>query len=121
MMYGEKLRELRKLEGWTQEEVAKKLKVSKQTYSHYENENRRPSLDMVRELANVYQVNIDAIFAEETENPLPLGNGKEFTDNSELLEGIKRIAEKHNMDLSDPKTLELMDSALDFIKRMRSE
>lgn len=37
-MYGQKLRELRKLEGWTQEEVAKKLGVSKQTYSHYENE-----------------------------------------------------------------------------------
>lgn len=65
MMYGKKLKELRKIEGWTQEEVAKRLGVSKQTYSHYENENRRPSLDMVRELATVYQVNIDDIFAED--------------------------------------------------------
>ncbi|OPA76773.1 LexA family transcriptional repressor [Paenibacillus selenitireducens] len=64
-MYGDKLKELRKIEGWTQEEVAKKLGVSKQTYSHYENEKRRPSLEMVRELATVYQVNIDDIFAEE--------------------------------------------------------
>jgi repressor LexA len=64
-MYGKKLRELRKLEGWTQEEVAKKLGVSKQTYSHYENEQRRPSLDMIKELASVYNVNIDDIFAEE--------------------------------------------------------
>lgn len=64
-MYGKKLRELRKLEGWTQEEVAKRLGVSKQTYSHYENENRRPSLDTIKELAAVYQVNIDDIFAEE--------------------------------------------------------
>lgn len=63
-MYGKKLRELRKIEGWTQEEVAKKLGVSKQTYSHYENEKRRPGLDMVRELALVYRVNIDDIFAE---------------------------------------------------------
>src|SRR5690606_24730301 len=64
-MYGKKLKELRTIEGWTQEEVAKKIGVSKQTYSHYENEKRRPSLDMVRELAAVYNVNIDDIFAEE--------------------------------------------------------
>ncbi|WP_181454747.1 LexA family protein [Paenibacillus dendritiformis] len=64
-MYGKKLKELRKIEGWTQEEVAKKLGISKQTYSHYENEKRRPSLDTIRELAAVYQVNIDDIFAEE--------------------------------------------------------
>lgn len=64
-MYGKKLRELRKLEGWTQEDVAKKLGISKQTYSHYENEKRKPSLDTIRELANVYQVNIDNIFSEQ--------------------------------------------------------
>lgn len=64
-MYGKKLKELRKIEGWTQEEVAKKLGISKQTYSHYENEKRRPSLDTIRELAAVYQVNIDDIFAED--------------------------------------------------------
>lgn len=64
-MYGQKLKELRKIEGWTQEEVAKRLGVSKQTYSHYENESRRPGLEMVRELANVYGVNIDDIFSED--------------------------------------------------------
>lgn len=64
-MYGKKLKELRKIENWTQEEVAKKLGVSKQTYSHYENEKRRPSLDTIKELAAVYQVNIDDIFSDE--------------------------------------------------------
>lgn len=63
-MYGDKLRELRKIEGWTQEEVAKKLGVSKQTYSHYENENRKPSLDTIKELAAVYSVKLDDIFTE---------------------------------------------------------
>ena len=65
-LYGEKLRELRKIEGWTQEEVAKKIGVSKQTYSHYENEKRRPSLDTIRELSAAYNVDIDAIFADES-------------------------------------------------------
>jgi len=64
-MFGKKLRELRKIEGWTQEEVAKKLGISKQTYSNYENEKRKPSLSIIRELASIYNVNIDDIFAEE--------------------------------------------------------
>lgn len=65
-MYGKKLRELRKIEGWTQEDVANKLGITKQTYSHYENEKRKPGLDMIKELAAVYQVEIDDIFAEES-------------------------------------------------------
>jgi repressor LexA len=64
-MYGKKLRELRILEGWTQEEVAKKLGVSKQTYSHYENEKRKPGLDMIKKLAEVYQVDLDRVFGNE--------------------------------------------------------
>ena len=64
-MYGQKLRELRKLEGWTQEEVAKKLGVSKQTYSHYENEKRKPGLEMIQKLAKVYQVDIGIVFGNE--------------------------------------------------------
>lgn len=61
-MYGKKLRELRSLEGWTQLDVAKKLGVSKQTYSHYENEQRSPGLDMIRKLAEVYNVDLDSLF-----------------------------------------------------------
>lgn len=72
-MYGKKLRELRKLEGWTQEQVAKKLGITKQTYSHYENENRKPSLNMIRELAAIYQVNIDDIFAEDDKKGMDSG------------------------------------------------
>ncbi|MEV2285733.1 LexA family transcriptional regulator [Paenibacillus larvae] len=64
-MFGKKLKELRRLEGWTQEEVAKKLGVTKQTYSHYENETRKPSLEMIKHLAKVYSVNIDDIFSEQ--------------------------------------------------------
>ncbi|SFF22427.1 repressor LexA [Paenibacillus algorifonticola] len=65
-MYGPKLRALRNIEGWTQEFVAKKLGVSKQTYSHYENEKRTPSLDMIKKLASFYGVDIDDVFADES-------------------------------------------------------
>jgi transcriptional regulator with XRE-family HTH domain len=80
-VYGKKLKQLRKIEGWTQEEVANKIGVSKQTYSHYENEKRRPGLDLIRELAEVYQVNIDDIFSQvldNQKNPGSFANEKEF-------------------------------------------
>lgn len=64
-MYGEKLRQLRNIEGWTQEQVAKKIGVSKQTYSHYENEKRTPSLKMIKKLAQVYGVDLDQVFGGE--------------------------------------------------------
>lgn len=119
MMYGEKLRQLRKLEGWTQEEVAKKIGVTKQTYNHYENENRRPSLDMVRELGRVYQVNLDAIFAGEDDGPLTPDPEKKADE--KLLTEIKKIADKHGMDLTDPKTLDMLDGAFDFLRRMQDK
>lgn len=62
-MYGKKLRELRKIEGWTQKEVAEKIGVSKQTYSHYENEERKPGLPMIHKLVEVYNVDINEIFS----------------------------------------------------------
>jgi repressor LexA len=67
-MYGKKLKELRNLEGWTQEEVAKKLGVSKQTYNHYELEKRNPGLDKIRKLAEIYQVDIDRVFGSDLIN-----------------------------------------------------
>ncbi|ARF68917.1 LexA family transcriptional repressor [Paenibacillus larvae subsp. pulvifaciens] len=99
-MFGKKLKELRKLEGWTQEEVAKKLGVTKQTYSHYENETRKPSLEMIKELANVYRVNIDDIFSEDGKKEdiifLPVvgqiccGNGVLAYENIESYESVPR-------------------------------
>ncbi len=72
-MYGKKLRELRNLEGWTQEEVANKLGVSKQTYNHYENEKRKPGLKMIQKLAEVYQVDIDIVFGNEIKSGTEVG------------------------------------------------
>jgi repressor LexA len=77
-MYGKKLKELRKIEGWTQEQVAKKIGVSKQTYSHYENENRTPSLKTIRSLAGVYGVDLDHVFGDEIKEDNGVYEVKQF-------------------------------------------
>lgn len=102
-MYGQKLRELRKIEGWTQEEVANKIEVSKQTYSHYENEKRKPGLATIRKLANIYQVNIDMIFSESDIEGL---TEKEEVDIAKKLEQLMN-------ELSTKESLAFMGEPMD--------
>ncbi|WP_337969719.1 LexA family protein [Virgibacillus salexigens] len=93
-MYGKKLKELRLIEGWTQQEVATKLGVSKQTYNHYENEKRKPGLEMIKKLAEVYQVNLDRVFGNISETPTKV-NEKEaeyVTNEIEYLPIVGQIA-----------------------------
>ena len=51
-MFGERLKELRTLKGLSQEELGKRLGVSKQTVSNWEIENVTPALDMFLNIAN---------------------------------------------------------------------
>ena len=43
---GERIKELRKKNGWTQEQVADKIGVTKSVVSFYERNNRTPSPEM---------------------------------------------------------------------------
>ena len=63
-----KLDELRKLEGLTQEEFAKELRVSRQTISAIENGKYNPSLDLAFEIAIYFNKTIEEIFIYEKED-----------------------------------------------------
>ena len=94
-MYGKKLKELRMIEGWTQEEVAKKLGVSKQTYNHYENEKRKPGLTTIKKLAEVYQVDLDRIFGtydDNKPNELNVKEGSESYSVNNLIPILGNVA-----------------------------
>lgn len=49
----------------------------------------------------------------------PVSFERELSGKSDLLEKIQSLADKHNIDLSDPGTLDLLDSAFNFIKGVR--
>ena len=54
-----KLIELRKTYGYTQDDVAVGLEISRQTYSHYETGKRSPSPEMLFKLAGIYNISVD--------------------------------------------------------------
>ena len=58
-MLGLRINELRTAYGWSQVELAKRLNISKQTVSNWENENIQPSIEMLVNVANLFRVSTD--------------------------------------------------------------
>ncbi|MBH0158742.1 helix-turn-helix transcriptional regulator [Fictibacillus sp. 5RED26] len=71
-MYGKRLRDLRKSRKLTLVKVAEKLNIAMTTYGAYEREEKRPSIDMLRSLANLYNVSTDYILGlTDEKDPKP--------------------------------------------------
>ncbi len=55
----QKLKELRKVNNYTQDYVAAVLGIVRQTYSHYETGRRTPDAEALYKLAGLYNISID--------------------------------------------------------------
>ena len=65
MEFHEKLQELRKNRGITQEELAEALYVSRTAISKWESGRGYPSIDSLKEISNYYSVTIDDLLSSE--------------------------------------------------------
>ena len=63
MEFHEKLQELRKKRGLTQEELAESLYVSRTAISKWESGRGYPSIDSLREISNFFSVSIDDLLS----------------------------------------------------------
>ena len=59
---GKKLKELRKSENLTQEELAIKLNISRVNYTRYETDASRPDYETLILLADFYDITLDELF-----------------------------------------------------------
>lgn len=59
---GKKLKELRKSEKLTQDQLAEKLKISRVNYTRYETDAVRPDYETLILLADFYNVSLDELF-----------------------------------------------------------
>lgn len=67
-MLGIKIKEYRLAHGINQVEFAKKLSVTKQTVSNWENNNIQPSIDMLVKIADYFNVSTDHLLGREGKN-----------------------------------------------------
>lgn len=61
MKFNERLLELRKQKGWSQEELGYKINVSRQTISKWEAGQTTPELEKLRILAEIFEITVDEL------------------------------------------------------------
>ena len=67
MIFADKLIELRKKNGWSQEELAEKLNVTRQSVSKWEGAQAIPELAKILLLAQLFGVTTDYLLRDEIE------------------------------------------------------
>ncbi len=73
--FSKKIKELRKLRNLTQDQLAKRLQVTKSTISAYESNTRFPSLDMLVKISKTFNITTDYLLGV---------NKKQYLDISDL-------------------------------------
>ncbi|MBQ7173298.1 MAG: helix-turn-helix transcriptional regulator [Clostridia bacterium] len=64
------IRQLRLQNGMSQVELARRMNVSKQCVSNWENDNVLPSIAMLTRLADLFQVSTDQLLGRESSNTI---------------------------------------------------
>lgn len=67
MTIGEKIIELRKKHNYTQEKLANKIGVSRQTLSNWESNITSPDLSQAKTIAEIFKVSLDDLTDNQTE------------------------------------------------------
>lgn len=93
MEFSKKLQSLRKEQNWTQEQLSEKLYVSRTAVSKWESGRGYPSIDSLKDIANIFNISIDQLLS-----------------NDEII----NIA-KYEVDINNKKTIHLIYSLLDLI------
>ena len=68
MIFADKLIRLRKKNGWSQEELAEKMNVSRQAVSKWESAQATPDLDKLLQLSRLFGVTTDYLLKDEIES-----------------------------------------------------
>ena len=64
MKIGNKLNQLRKLSGMTQEQLAEKIDVSRQTISKWESDSTSPDLESIVKISRIFHVSLDDLLTD---------------------------------------------------------
>lgn len=84
-MLGKNIRDLRKLKGFTQEELAVRLNVVRQTVSKWEKGLSVPDAETLQRIADILEISVDQLLGADIKNE---------DDNNEIAQQLSRINEQ---------------------------
>ncbi|TDG00287.1 helix-turn-helix domain-containing protein [Paenibacillus piri] len=118
MKYGERIASLREKQFLTQEELSKKLGITRASLSHYENNRREPDYDTIVKIANLFNVSIDYLVGRTNDPQGVLDEEvRDFVDSLELSDGS--ILDKFALTIDGKKLTP--EEAKRFIAFVRAE
>ena len=100
-----KLKELRKEHKFTQKDIASKLFITQNCYSSYETKKREPNIEIIKKLADIYDVSIDYLLDRKFLNEV----GFLTDDQKKMVFILKQLNEKNLNDIT-LQALKILDS-----------
>lgn len=79
MNLGEKIIELRKKENLTQEKLAEKIGISRQTLFNWENNSTSPDINQAKKISEIFKISLDDLLDVKTE--VECSNNKSILSN----------------------------------------
>lgn len=109
MLVGQKIKHLRKKKGLTQKELAEVLELNPTTISHYEKEDRIPSLDILIQIATYFDVDLNYMVGENNIGYSENQKIKMSDEEIELIIEIRKTKSYKNMIASPKNYAKLID------------
>lgn len=107
MNIGSRIAFLREQRGWTQQQLAGSLGITRAALSHYEQNRRKPDSGRLMNIADLFNVNIDYLLGR-TENP-------HRAPDEEKVQPIEQL------ELSDEQLLQTISPTIDRLKLTSEE
>ena len=87
MTFSDKLIALRKKAGWSQEELAERLNVSRQSVSKWESAQSMPDIDKILQLSSLFSVTTDCLLKDTQDDMDRLLEDGDFTRGHKAVKG----------------------------------
>lgn len=110
----ERLKFLREKAGWTQEQLGEKINVADATINRYEKGTRKPDIDTLELLAEIFDVSIDYLLGRTTQTyPQPSPN-RDSTPTTIAAHRTDNILDRDDVSEEAKKSVE---EFIEFVKK----
>ena len=92
MILADKIVQLRRQNGWSQEELAHRLDVSRQAVSKWESGSSIPELDKILNMSRIFHVTTDYLLKDELEQPESVRSTSPDTDALPVREPVRTLS-----------------------------